>query len=94
MLRFLFALAVLQSSLTCAISQDSPRNCRERYRKELDTNPKSSSAHFLLGTRNLLKFLAQRNPMLGLRSAGRAQLRYAQVRYLASSAHEPPRRTR
>ena len=55
MLRFLFALAVLQSSLTCAISQDSPRNCRERYRKELDTNPKSSSAHFLLGTRNLLE---------------------------------------
>ena len=41
-----------------------------------------------------LKFLAQRNPMLGLRSAGRAQLLYAQVRYFSSSAHDPPRRTR
>jgi tetratricopeptide (TPR) repeat protein len=48
MLRFLFALAVLQTSLTCAIGQDSPHDCRERYRKELEANPKSSLVHFRL----------------------------------------------
>jgi|SRR6267143_4572842 tetratricopeptide (TPR) repeat protein len=48
MLRFLFALAVLQSSPTCAIGQDSQLDCRERYRKELEANPKSSLVHFRL----------------------------------------------
>jgi hypothetical protein len=46
MLRFLFALAVLQSFPTCAIGQDSSLGCRERYRKELDADPKSSLVHF------------------------------------------------
>jgi len=48
MLRFLFAVAVLQSSLTCAICQDSAPDCRERYRKELEANPRSSLVHFRL----------------------------------------------
>jgi Tfp pilus assembly protein PilF len=46
MLRFLFVFAVLQPVLTCAIGQDSPPDCRERYRTERDANPKSSLVHF------------------------------------------------
>jgi hypothetical protein len=39
-------------------------------------------------------YLAHRKPMFGLRSCGRAQLRFAQVRYFGSSAQDPPRITR
>ena len=48
MLRFVFALAVLQPSLTCAFGQDSPPDCRQRYRKEAEATPKSSLVHFRL----------------------------------------------
>jgi tetratricopeptide (TPR) repeat protein len=48
MRRFLFALAVLRLSLTGVVGQDSPPDCRERYRKELEANPNSSLAHFRL----------------------------------------------
>lgn len=46
MLRFLFVLAVFQPVLACAIGQDSPPDCRERYRTEREANPKSSMVHF------------------------------------------------
>jgi tetratricopeptide (TPR) repeat protein len=44
----MFALAILQTSLTCALGQDSPQDCRERYRKELEAKPGSSLLHFRL----------------------------------------------
>ena len=46
--RLLFALAIVQGSLTFAIGQERPSDCRERYAKELEANPKSSSVHFQL----------------------------------------------
>jgi len=48
MLKFLFFLLVLQPYFTRAIGQDSPPECRERYREKLEANPRSSLVHFRL----------------------------------------------
>jgi tetratricopeptide (TPR) repeat protein len=43
--RHLLVILSVQVSLTCAIAQDA---CRDRYRSDLEGNPKSSLAHFHL----------------------------------------------
>jgi Tfp pilus assembly protein PilF len=45
-LRFLFVLTVVQPLVPCAIGQESPPDCRERYRKELEAKPRSSLVRF------------------------------------------------
>ena len=46
--RILVALVLIQVSLASAAAQDTPKACRERYRQQLEANPKSSLVHFQL----------------------------------------------
>ena len=66
MLRFLFVLAAVQMSVSYTIGQAFPQDCRERYRKGLEVNPKSSLVHFRIAE----CFFNMGRPCQALRAAG------------------------
>jgi hypothetical protein len=46
MLRSLFVLVIVQGCPITGIAQNSPKDCREHFSKELEANPRSSLVHF------------------------------------------------